>query len=158
MGRAGFDKRPCSVSRTFFMCSVGPAVLGTSWSPSSSCVCGRQRQRRLAKASAKGRQSVREANELPVSAHFPPTCLGVTSEAFADALAAFVREDPDRMFTSTNDALRVGPSALSWSDVMLLACIPQGVLSMHCGSATSQVKGMLLRAWEMHLGRVSGSW
>ena len=68
----------------------------------------RQRQKQLVKAAAKGRgkDSIKGAQELPITARFYPTCLGVTSEAFGDALAAFARDDPDRLFSTGTAAAK----------------------------------------------------
>ncbi len=60
----------------------------------SVCVC-RRRQKRL----EKGREA-KAAAEAPLNAVFPPTALGVTSEAFADRLAAFVRDNPDGVLSA----------------------------------------------------------
>ncbi len=53
------------------------------------CAC-RRRQRRLEKGLA-----AKAAAEPPVTAELPLTALGVSSEAFQDALAAFLRADPE---------------------------------------------------------------
>ena len=55
----------------------------------------RKRQRKLIKA-AKGKTAKpSKGGELPVNGVYPFTCLGVTSEAFADALGAYVAANPD---------------------------------------------------------------
>ena len=43
---------------------------------------------------------------MPVSAALPPTALGVTSEAFADSLAAFVRDNPDGVLSARRKRVR----------------------------------------------------
>lgn len=58
------------------------------------CIC-RRRQKWL----EKGREA-KAAAEAPLNAVFPPTALGVTSEAFADRLAAFVRDNPDGVLSA----------------------------------------------------------
>ena len=49
---------------------------------------------------------------LPVSGQLPPSCLGATSEAFADALADFVRTDPEQALAGSAAAAR-GKARLS---------------------------------------------
>ncbi|KAK9845826.1 hypothetical protein WJX81_003612 [Elliptochloris bilobata] len=63
----------------------------------------RLRQKRL----ERGRAS-KAASEPPLSALLPPTALGVTSEAFADSLAAFVRNNPDGVLTARGKRRREG--------------------------------------------------
>lgn len=43
---------------------------------------------------------------MPVSAALPPMALGVTSEAFADSLAAFVRDNPDGVLSARRKRVR----------------------------------------------------
>ena len=61
-----------------------------------AAVDDRQRQRRLAKGQTEKADSV-----APVSADFPITALGVTSEAFQDSLRKYVRTNPDRALDTT---------------------------------------------------------
>ena len=56
----------------------------------------RQRQRRLAKGQTDKADSV-----LPVSADFPLTALGVTSEAFHASLHQYMRTNPDMALDAT---------------------------------------------------------
>ena len=42
-----------------------------------------------------GTMPAEEAPPPPLTMRFPLTCLGVTSESFADALAAFARDNPE---------------------------------------------------------------
>lgn len=44
---------------------------------------------------------------MPVAAALPPTALGVTSEAFADRLAAFVRDNPDGVLSGRRKRVRL---------------------------------------------------
>lgn len=53
----------------------------------------RRRQKKLAKA-AKGKTVSAVEAPMPVSGRYPLTCLGVTSEAFADALNDYVTSNP----------------------------------------------------------------
>lgn len=69
------------------------------------------RRRRLAQAAASGQASVKAAGDLPVSALYPPTCLGATSEAFADAVDAYMAADPEKLFPnldSTDTPIKPG--------------------------------------------------
>ena len=61
-----------------------------------AAVADRQRQRRLAKGQTEKADSV-----APVSADFPITALGVTSEAFQDSLRKYVRTNPDMALDTT---------------------------------------------------------
>ncbi len=57
-------------------------------------VC-RKRQKKLLKA-AKGKAVLPSKGvDLPVNGVYPFSCLGVTSEAFGDALGEYVRTNPD---------------------------------------------------------------
>ena len=75
------------------------------------------------KAASKGKASSRESQELPVSARYPSTCLGVTSENFADALSTFAQNDPDRLFSVGANATK----AVKVSRIQT-ACLQQHVL------------------------------
>jgi len=72
------------------------------------CV-NRKRQKKLIKA-AKGKATLpAKGSDLPVNGVYPFTCLGVTSEAFGDALGDYVRANPDSSlkgkFASQSSAL-----------------------------------------------------
>ncbi len=55
----------------------------------------RKRQKKLLKA-AKGKAILPSKGvDLPVNGVYPFSCLGVTSEAFGDALGEYVRANPD---------------------------------------------------------------
>ena len=55
----------------------------------------RKRQKKLMKA-AKGKATLPvKGGDLPANGVYPFTCLGVTSEAFGDALGEYVRANPD---------------------------------------------------------------
>lgn len=63
----------------------------------------------------------------PVSAAFPPSLLGATSEAFADALTAYASANPDHALlpsTSTSEAADGGeqPYGSGYGDVHLVSC------------------------------------
>ena len=59
----------------------------------------RRRQKNLIKA-ARGKKSLPDkGGDLPVSGVYPFSCLGVTSEAFGDALSSFIQENADDIFT-----------------------------------------------------------
>lgn len=53
----------------------------------------RRRQKRLLKA-AKGKSHSAKDTPIPVNGVYPFTCLGVTSEAFSDALSEYVTSNP----------------------------------------------------------------
>lgn len=53
----------------------------------------RRRQKRLLKA-AKGKSSSAKDTPIPVNGLYPFTCLGVTSEAFSDALSEYITSNP----------------------------------------------------------------
>ncbi len=61
----------------------------------------RQRQRRLEKG-----QVNKAGREPPLTADLPLTALGVASEAFQDALAAYVRTNPDGTLHSASSPLK----------------------------------------------------
>ena len=61
----------------------------------SQLVLCRKRQKKLLKA-AKGKAVLPSKGvDLPVNGVYPFSCLGVTSEAFGDALRGYVRANPD---------------------------------------------------------------
>ena len=59
------------------------------------CKC-RLRQKQL-RRKAKGRAGADPDAQLPLTTTYRPTHLGVTSEAFSDALADYIRRNPDRL-------------------------------------------------------------
>lgn len=60
-----------------------------------SFILCRKRQKKLLKA-AKGKAVLPSKGlDLPVNGVYPFSCLGVTSEAFGDALGEYVRANPD---------------------------------------------------------------
>lgn len=60
---------------------------------SSVTLACRRRQKKLAKA-AKGKSAVTADSHVPVNGVYPFTCLGVTSEAFGDALTEYISTNP----------------------------------------------------------------
>ena len=82
------------------------------------CHACRRRQRRLEKGLA-----AKAAAEPPVTAELPLTALGVSSEAFQDALAAFLRTDPER-------------------DLAAAAATPDQALADAAGSPGKKVPGL----------------
>ncbi len=61
----------------------------------SQLIVCRKRQKRLLKA-AKGKAVLPSKGlDLPVNGVYPFSCLGVTSEAFGDALGEYVHANPD---------------------------------------------------------------
>jgi len=66
----------------------------------------RRRQKRLARGEAAA-----AAAEPPLGALLPPTALGVISEAFGDALATFVRDNPDGVLSARGKRVRRRSSA-----------------------------------------------
>ena len=62
----------------------------------------RKRQKKLTKA-AKGKAVLPSKGvDLPVNGVYPFSCLGVTSEAFGDALGEYVRANPDSALQGTH--------------------------------------------------------
>lgn len=55
----------------------------------------RKRQKKLIKAAKANKTLPVKGGDLPVGGDYPLTCLGVTSEAFGDALGDYVRSNPD---------------------------------------------------------------
>ena len=55
----------------------------------------RKRQKKLIKAAKANKSLPVKGGDLPVGGEYPLTCLGVTSEAFGDALGDYVRSNPD---------------------------------------------------------------
>ena len=61
----------------------------------SAVPCNRKRQKKLVKAAKANKTLPMKGGDLPVGGLYPLTCLGVTSEAFGDALGEYVRSNPD---------------------------------------------------------------
>ena len=57
--------------------------------------CDRKRQKKVIKAAKASKTLPVKGGDLPVGGDYPLTCLGVTSEAFGDALGDYVRSNPD---------------------------------------------------------------
>lgn len=60
----------------------------------------RKRQKKLMKAAKANKALPMKGGGVPVGGEYPLTCLGVTSEAFADALGEYVRSNPDSSLKS----------------------------------------------------------
>lgn len=65
----------------------------------SAVACNRKRQKKLIKAAKANKTLPMKGGDLPVGGLYPLTCLGVTSEAFGDALGEYVRSNPDSSLT-----------------------------------------------------------
>ena len=70
-------------------------MLCTLWGADSAFGYDRKRQKQLIKAAKANTTLPVKGGVLPVAGRYPLTCLGVTSEAFGDALGEYVRSNPD---------------------------------------------------------------
>ena len=103
----------------------------------------RKRQKKLIKASKANRTLPVKGGDPPVGGEYPLTCLGVTSEAFGDALGEYVRSNPDSslkceplLYHLASSSIRMGfchfdPFALKLAD--FAAIVPSGVTLSHAG-------------------------
>ena len=68
---------------------------------SSFTLACRRRHKKLAKA-AKRKSAVAADSPVPVNGVYPFTCLGVTSEAFGDALTEYISTNPHNTLKGEN--------------------------------------------------------
>ena len=86
-------------------CNLQASVAQLASDTQIAVLC-RLRQRARAKGKAVNTTGVEPGQRLPLSGHFRASCLGVTAEAFADALADFVRLDPEKALQGSAAAKR----------------------------------------------------
>lgn len=94
-------------------------------SDSSALGHDRKRQKQLIKAAKANKTLPVKGGALPVGGRYPLTCLGVTSEAFGDALGEYVRSNPDSSLKRMSR--ESGPTLLSPFIILLLHMLSSSV-------------------------------
>ena len=82
------------------MCYDPEACFACLWTLTQLLVMNRKRQKKLIKAAKANKALPVKGGGVPVGGDYPLTCLGVTSEAFGDALGQYVRSNPDSSLKS----------------------------------------------------------